>query len=114
MRQHYPPRLHTTNLEVAYVEAPSIAFTITPVSATVEFPNNVHLAHKYRHLDLAIMDMTNEYNFTGIFPQLWGLQPITPEVKAMKTSPSKRYESQSCPQDHIKADNEQSGRLKST
>jgi hypothetical protein len=92
-------RLHPTrqeNFEAVHVETPSLAFAIMPVLATAEFGNDMLLSHKYRHLDLIIMEMSSANVYEGVFPELWGTQPISPEVDAMKTAPSERHKPAYC------------------
>merc|ERR1712224_875462 len=86
-RQIAPPNSY----EEVFVETPSIAFGIMPVSASAEFPNNVGLSRKYMHLDFIITDMTTGHSYLeGVFPELWGTRPMSPEVEAMLTPPSER------------------------
>lgn len=82
--------------EQVYVEAGDIAFGILPVPAYVEFPNSIRLSRKYKHLDFVITDMKYQNTYTGIFPELWGTQPTSAAVEAMKTPPSERLTSATC------------------
>lgn len=93
---HRPHPTRHEDFEFVYVETPSLAFSIMPVLASAEFGNDMLLSHKYRHLDLIITEMSSAYVFQGIFPELWGTQPISPEVEAMKTAPSERHKLAYC------------------
>jgi hypothetical protein len=84
------------DFEFVYVETPSLVFSIMPVQASAEFHHDMLLSHKYRHLDLHIMEMSSANVYQGIFPELWGTQPISPEVEAMKTAPSERHKPAYC------------------
>jgi len=93
---HRPHPTRQQGFELVYVETPSLAFSIMPVLASAEFGNDMLLSHKYRHLDLVITEMSSENVYQGIFPELWGTQPVSLEVEAMKTAPSERHKLAYC------------------
>ena len=49
-------------------------------SSAQEFYRNGPLAAQHAHLDLEVIHMRNESNFTGLLPELWGLQPMSSGV----------------------------------
>jgi len=78
------------NLEFVMVESPSISFMIHASPAATEFPKDAEKQLEFRHLDWIHLESPSTANFTGILPQLWGLEARTPEVDAMLVAPSQR------------------------
>lgn len=85
-----PPRLHGQPVtEFVNVETASISFTLMASHAGNEFPGNIELQKKYAHLDWLCHEMIGVKNYTGILPQIWGIeQPLSSEVAAMLQPPS--------------------------
>jgi len=84
---HEPPRIYGKYFEYLYVQTPDITFAICPAHAAVEYPSDPRKALKYSHLDLFIFEMHDASIFTGILPELWGVIPLSEEVKALTVSP---------------------------
>lgn len=88
-----PPRLHHTPvLEFVMVESDSISFMVHAAHAGAEFPDDFDQQVKNTHLDWINLDMVDpkKNGFKGILPQIWRVQPRTPEVEAMLIAPSKK------------------------
>eukprot|EP00930_Biecheleria_cincta_P019916 TRINITY_DN15088_c0_g1_i1.p1 TRINITY_DN15088_c0_g1~~TRINITY_DN15088_c0_g1_i1.p1 ORF type:complete len:1217 (-),score=139.46 TRINITY_DN15088_c0_g1_i1:45-3695(-) len=83
-------RLHSssTQMEYLHVETASISFVIYGSHAGTDFPDDVDLQAKYSHLDLHVMDIRGVDRLGGILPEIWGLQPRSPEVESMLIPPS--------------------------
>jgi hypothetical protein len=94
---HVPPRVLETTFEYVYVTTPDLVFMISPAHAAVDFPSRPWLALKYSHLDLFINEMKRPDRFGGIFPQLFGVVPMTPEVEAMTLYPEASDNMSFCP-----------------
>lgn len=96
-----PPRLHGASLvEFVHVESPSASFLIHASHAGTEFPEDLNLQAKYAHLDWMSFDLVDVDSFTGILPELWGVQPLSDQVAQMKIPPSQIPRlSQVCQQD---------------
>ncbi|CAL1148122.1 unnamed protein product, partial [Cladocopium goreaui] len=80
-----PPRLHHTPvLEFVMVESESISFMVHAAHAGAEFPDDFDQQVKNTHLDWVNLDMVDpkKNGFKGILPQIWRVQPRTPEVEA--------------------------------
>jgi hypothetical protein len=89
---HSPPRVYSKSYEYVHIVTPDLVFAIVPAHAAVEFRSEWFTgdpgsAHKYAHLDMFIIHQVGESNFGGILPQLWGLQPMSEEVRAMTQAP---------------------------
>lgn len=63
-------------LEAAFVD---IQFMICSTPATEFSGKQAHLAIKYAHIDLILLDADEANNFHGLFPELWGFKPLSPE-----------------------------------
>lgn len=88
-----PPRLHHTPvLEFVMVESDSISFMVHASHAGAEFPDDFDKQVKNTHLDWINLEMVDpkKNGFKGILPQIWRVQPRTPEVEAMLIAPSKK------------------------
>jgi len=85
-----PPRLHGQPItEYINVETASTSFTIVASHAGNEFPDDIELQKKHAHLDWITHEMFGSKSFTGILPQIWGVQqPLSAEVAAMLQSPT--------------------------
>jgi len=85
-----PPRLHGQPVtEFVNVETPSISFSLVASHAGNEFPDNIELQKKHAHMDLITHDMVGSKSFTGILPQIWGVQqPLSEQVAAMLQEPT--------------------------
>ena len=91
------PRLNgSTLMEFVHVETATIAFFVQASRAGTEFPDDFQKQLRYSHLDWIVLDAKNRDSFTGILPQLWGLQPMTVEVAAMLTAPSMKAGAEVC------------------
>lgn len=88
-RAFHPPRVHGLPvMQYLHVEAPSAAFIIMASHAGNEFPHDYELQAKYAHLDWICLDLVNVASFSGILPELWGVQPQSEQVAAMTVPPS--------------------------
>lgn len=88
-RAFHPPRVHGLPImQYLHVEAPSAAFIIMASHAGNEFPNDYELQAKYAHLDWICLDLVNVASFSGILPELWGVQPQSEQVATMRVPPS--------------------------
>lgn len=85
-----PPRLHGQPItEYINVETDSISFLIIASHAGNEFPGDIELQKKHAHLDWITQEMFGTKSYTGILPQIWGVQqPLSAEVAAMLQSPT--------------------------
>ena len=68
-----PPR------EAVMVVGRWVSLLITSSSA-FEYYMNGPLAAQHAHLDLDFVDMKNESSFTGLLPEVWGLQPMSDDT----------------------------------
>jgi hypothetical protein len=84
-----PPRLHGQPItEFVNVETASISFYLVASHAGNEF-DDLELQKKHAHLDWITHGMVGTEKFTGILPQIWGVQqPLSSEVSAMLQSPT--------------------------
>lgn len=65
------------------------SFILVASHAGNEFPNDIELQKKHAHLDWITREMVGTKHFTGILPQIWGVQqPLSAEVAAMLQAPS--------------------------
>jgi len=86
-------RFHTTKAtsfgkfprECADVAAAWLHFYICSSPATEYYGNFRHFALLYAHLDMAVMEIMDHTKLTGLFPELWGLQPMSETTKALVT-----------------------------
>lgn len=85
-----PPRLHGQPItEYINVETDSISFLIIASHAGNEFPGDIELQKKHAHLDWITQEMIGTRSYTGILPQIWGVQqPLSAEVADMLQSPT--------------------------
>lgn len=84
-----PPRLHGAPLvEFVHMESPSASFLIHASHAGTEFPDDLSLQAKYAHLDWMSFELVDVDSFSGILPELWGIQPLSDQVAQMKIPPS--------------------------
>merc|ERR1712224_271035 len=67
------------------ISSGSMKLLILSTSAK-EWHEDPYLALKYSHLDLFVVEMREE-NPTGVLPELWGVQPLTNETRAMMKTP---------------------------
>jgi len=92
-QEHSPPRVYSRSYEYVYIQSPDLEFAIIPAHAAVEFRedwfmNNRSTAYEYTHVDMMIMHMQGQHHFGGILPELWGVKPMSDEVRAMTVAPS--------------------------
>eukprot|EP00930_Biecheleria_cincta_P022759 TRINITY_DN16569_c0_g1_i1.p1 TRINITY_DN16569_c0_g1~~TRINITY_DN16569_c0_g1_i1.p1 ORF type:complete len:447 (+),score=71.08 TRINITY_DN16569_c0_g1_i1:25-1365(+) len=89
-RRHDTPRLRGDPItEYVNVETKSITFLLVASHAGNEFPDDVEMQNKYVHLDWITREMIGTQSFTGILPQIWGVQkPMSEEVASMLRSPA--------------------------
>lgn len=89
-QRYDPPRLHGQPVtEFVNIETASISFILVASHAGNEFPNDIELQKKHAHLDWITREMVGTKHFTGILPQIWGVQqPLSAEVAAMLQAPS--------------------------
>lgn len=89
-QRYDPPRLHGQPItEFVSVETASIAFVLVASHAGNEFPHDIPLQKKHAHLDWITREMVSATSFTGILPQIWGVQqPLSADVAAMLQPPS--------------------------
>lgn len=97
-QQHNPPRVESNTYEYVYIQTPDLVFGIAPSHAAVEFrnewfQNERKSAYQYTHLDMMIIHQEGERNFGGILPELWGVRPMSDEVRAMTIAPGDEAES---------------------
>lgn len=86
-----PPRVHHSRLlEFVLVESDSISFMVHAAHAGAEFPGDFQKQVDNTHLDWINLEMVKSSHFSGILPQIWGLEPRTSEVEAMLIAPSKQ------------------------
>lgn len=96
-RHSYPPRFHgTPRTEYVHVQTESISFVLYGSHAGQEFPDNFSAQAKYVHMDLYCIEMIGEESFTGVLPEIWGIRPMSEEVKDMLLPPSKRRKEAAC------------------
>eukprot|EP00930_Biecheleria_cincta_P081063 TRINITY_DN6966_c0_g1_i3.p1 TRINITY_DN6966_c0_g1~~TRINITY_DN6966_c0_g1_i3.p1 ORF type:complete len:1342 (-),score=166.48 TRINITY_DN6966_c0_g1_i3:187-4212(-) len=89
--RHDPPRFHSIPvMEHVYVESQYIVFAVVVSHAGTEFPGDVKMQARYAHLDWFTVDMLGIEHYAGALPEIWGVQPMSAEVEAMLTAPSKR------------------------
>lgn len=65
-------------------------FLDSPTFSSVSMFQRRSIRSHQRHLDWIHLESPSTANFTGILPQLWGLEARTPEVDAMLVAPSQR------------------------
>jgi len=84
-----PPRLHGQPItEFVNVETDSISFVLVASHAGNEF-DDLDLQKKHAHMDWITREMVGSQKFTGILPQIWGVQqPLSAEVAAMLHAPT--------------------------
>jgi len=89
-RRHETSRLRGDPItEYVNVETKSITFLLIASHAGNEFPDDVEMQNKYVHLDWITREMIGTKSFTGILPQIWGVQkPMSEEVASMLKSPA--------------------------
>eukprot|EP00930_Biecheleria_cincta_P017332 TRINITY_DN13810_c0_g1_i1.p1 TRINITY_DN13810_c0_g1~~TRINITY_DN13810_c0_g1_i1.p1 ORF type:complete len:551 (-),score=64.27 TRINITY_DN13810_c0_g1_i1:161-1762(-) len=88
-RHSEPPRFHMMpQFEYVQVQTESISCVLYGSHAGTEFPNDLELQAKYVHMDFWCNEMAGVESFTGILPQIWQLEPMTDEVRAMLVPPS--------------------------
>lgn len=68
--------------EAVEVYSESVHFTICSAYVVENRPEK-HLYLDYGHLALQIVAMPESKHFTGIFPELWGLRPMSPCTKLL-------------------------------
>eukprot|EP00930_Biecheleria_cincta_P073402 TRINITY_DN606_c0_g2_i2.p1 TRINITY_DN606_c0_g2~~TRINITY_DN606_c0_g2_i2.p1 ORF type:complete len:506 (-),score=98.73 TRINITY_DN606_c0_g2_i2:119-1582(-) len=84
-----PPRLHGEPItEFVNVETKSISFVLVASHAGNEFPDDFEMQKKHAHMDWVTREMIGTKSFTGILPQIWGVQPLSEEVADMLKSPA--------------------------
>jgi hypothetical protein len=84
-----PPRMHGEPItEFVNVETKSMSFVLVPSHAGNEFPDDFQMQKKYAHMDWVTREMIGTKSFTGILPQIWGVQPLSAEVADMLKSPA--------------------------
>jgi len=86
-RLHDLPRVYSKTFEYVYVQTPDITFAICPAHAAIEYPSDARKALKYAHLDMFILDMFDVRRFTGVLPELWGIIPLSDEVRSYTVQP---------------------------
>jgi hypothetical protein len=91
-QEHSPPRIYSRSYEYVYIQSPDLEFAIVPAHAANEFrsdwfQNKREAAYEYTHVDMMILHMRDQGNFNGILPQLWGVKPMSDEVRAMTVPP---------------------------
>ena len=84
------PQAHSPLLEFVIVETASVSFMIHASPAGTEFPDDIQKQVENMHLDWINLDMSPNGRFSGILPQIWGMQPRSPEVEGMLIAPSKQ------------------------
>eukprot|EP00929_Paragymnodinium_shiwhaense_P115127 TRINITY_DN83782_c0_g1_i1.p1 TRINITY_DN83782_c0_g1~~TRINITY_DN83782_c0_g1_i1.p1 ORF type:complete len:437 (+),score=86.27 TRINITY_DN83782_c0_g1_i1:115-1425(+) len=72
--------------EGALITTGSMKLLILSTSAK-EWHEDHYLAMKYSHLDLFVLEMREPETCTGVLPELWGVQPLTNETRAMMKTP---------------------------
>lgn len=76
--------------EAVYVMSGSLKILILSSGAReyfIERGDSLHLANEYSHLDLEIMEIHDDSQLRGILPELWGLQEISEQTKALLKEP---------------------------
>ena len=84
------PQAQSPLLEFVIVETASVSFMIHASPAGTEFPDDIQKQVENMHLDWINLDMSPNGRFSGILPQIWGMQPRSPEVESMLIAPSKQ------------------------
>jgi len=84
------PQAQSPLLEFVIVETASVSFMIHASPAGTEFPDDIQKQVENMHLDWINLDMSPNGRFAGILPQIWGMQPRSPEVESMLIAPSKQ------------------------
>ena len=84
------PQAQSPLLEFVIVETASVSFMIHASPAGTEFPDDIQKQMENMHLDWINLDMSPNGRFSGILPQIWGMQPRSPEVESMLIAPSKQ------------------------
>ena len=84
------PQAQSPLLEFVIVETASVSFMIHASPAGTEFPDDIQKQVENTHLDWINLDMSPNARFTGILPQIWGMQPRSPKVEGMLIAPSKQ------------------------
>jgi hypothetical protein len=78
--------------EGVYVVSNSLKVLIISSAAREYFTESKHLGMEYSHLDLEIMQVADPLSLGGILPELWGLQPMSEETKALrKNLPTEQF-----------------------
>lgn len=96
-RHSYPPRFHgTPRTEYVHVQTESISFVLYGSHAGQEFPDNFTAQAKYVHMDLYCIEMVGEESYAGVLPEIWGIQPMSEEVRTMLLPPSQRRKEAAC------------------
>lgn len=86
------PQAQSPLLEFVIVETASVSFMIHASPAGTEFQDDIQKQVENLHLDWINLDMSPNGRFSGILPQIWGMQPRSPEVEGMLIAPSKQVE----------------------
>lgn len=68
--------------ECADVAGEWLHFYICSTPATEYYGDLRHLAMQYAHFDMAVVEMTSHEQVTGLFPELWGLKPMSEKSRA--------------------------------
>eukprot|EP00931_Biecheleriopsis_adriatica_P018456 TRINITY_DN12936_c0_g1_i3.p1 TRINITY_DN12936_c0_g1~~TRINITY_DN12936_c0_g1_i3.p1 ORF type:complete len:555 (-),score=43.94 TRINITY_DN12936_c0_g1_i3:119-1783(-) len=68
--------------ECADIAGDWLHFYICSTPATEYYAHLSDLAIKYAHFDMAMVEMLRHEQVTGLFPELWGLQPMSEMARA--------------------------------
>lgn len=60
-----------------------VHFYICSSPATEYYGNFRYLAMQYAHLDMAVIELAGHEQVTGLFPELWGLQPMSEATRLL-------------------------------
>lgn len=69
--------------EVVFVIGKYAKVVIFAASAHEYYGWNDYHGRKYAHLDVEIVNMREQQLFTGVLPELWGIQPLSEDVRLM-------------------------------
>lgn len=74
--------------EAVYIVSNSLKILVLSSAAREYFLERGDLGMEYSHLDLEIMEISDQSLLRGILPELWGLVPMSDETRALRKVPS--------------------------
>lgn len=73
--------------EVVQIRCKSADLLVISSPAREYYGDLAHLAVKYAHLDIIVLEMKNRADVRGVLPELWGVKPLSNKTRAVMDSP---------------------------